>query len=97
MRGFWTDENGATTVDWVVLAASAGAMALSVTALLSDGVSGVGAQVESTLDGIEVAQIALSPGTPPNPVADPPPPPPAQEVADDCADCLIIVVPNDNL
>lgn len=92
-RHIRADETGATTVDWVVLTASAGAMALSMMALLSDGSQSLGGRVQDRLAGVEVARIALASPAP----SDPPPLPVAEEVGDVCGDCPIVVLPADDL
>lgn len=100
-RNFWVEEGGSTTVDWVVLTASAGAMAVSMVVLLSEGEHGLGGRVQASLAGVELAGVASEPDSPaaPPPRADSPAapaaPPVADADADPCRDCPIIALPRD--
>ncbi|WP_316016046.1 hypothetical protein [Roseobacter sp. HKCCA0434] len=58
LRSFWTEEDGAVTVDWVVLAGAVVAMALVIMVIIRPGVNSgsekistaIATAVSSTLD-----------------------------------------------
>ncbi|SFR57541.1 hypothetical protein [Litoreibacter janthinus] len=46
---FWTDESGAVTVDWVILAAGVIGLALASMGVVIDGTEDLSGDVEATL------------------------------------------------
>ncbi len=55
IKNFRADEDGAVTVDWVVLTAAIVGLGIAVLASVSDGVSALGTKIEAELtDNIEV-------------------------------------------
>ncbi len=53
IRNFCQSENGAVTVDWVVLTAAVVALATGIVAVLIDGAAGVSAGTEAFMTGFE--------------------------------------------
>lgn len=51
-RSFLTDEDGAVTVEWVVLTAGIVTLALAVVLTVSDGVESLGTQINEKADAV---------------------------------------------
>lgn len=49
VKSFWADEDGATTVEWVVLCAGVVGLGIAVTNLLSSGVGKVATSIQAEL------------------------------------------------
>ena len=50
---FSTDESGAVTVDWVVLAAAVIALGLVVMIAIEPAISGLSSNIAATIDGVK--------------------------------------------
>ncbi|WP_417256912.1 pilus assembly protein [Celeribacter halophilus] len=53
-KNFVHDEDGAVTVDWVVLTAAIVGLGVAVLASVSGGVTGLGTKIDTALDSQEV-------------------------------------------
>ena len=51
-RSFLTDEDGAVTVEWVVLTAGIVTLALAVVLTVNDGVESLGTQINEKADAV---------------------------------------------
>ena len=60
---FLSDEDGAVTLDWVVLTASIGALGVGAIALLININTDMGVKIGNSLSGAEVVTVDLLPKT----------------------------------
>ncbi|MEM9318504.1 MAG: hypothetical protein AAGA70_05810 [Pseudomonadota bacterium] len=54
-KSFWTEDDGAITVDWVVLSAGAVSMAIAATAVIGDGLQGLTSNLEAQLRSQQIS------------------------------------------
>ena len=57
LREFWTDQDGAVTVDWVVLSAAVVGLGIASIAAVRSGVADLGGEIASSLSGATVAAL----------------------------------------
>ena len=57
MQGFWNDQSGAVTVDWVVLSAAIVGLGIGSAAVVQRGSSDLGAGIQSSLSNARVAML----------------------------------------
>jgi len=55
VKNFRNDEDGAVTVDWVVLTAAIVGLGIAVLASVSDGVTSLAGKISGELDGMSIA------------------------------------------
>jgi Flp pilus assembly pilin Flp len=56
-RLFWTDDSGATTVDWVVLTAAAIGLTLAMMLTMNGSISTVAGEMETVLGNVGVVEL----------------------------------------
>ena len=70
IRRFQTDDQGAVSVDWVVLTAISAAFGVVVLTAMSSGTQGVADNMAIVLDGVQILDLDLAPveadATPPD-------------------------------
>ena len=59
IKAFARDENGAVTVDWVVLTAAVVGLAVAAYGSIQSGASSLTAATDTTLSGMTVGDVAL--------------------------------------
>ena len=59
IKAFARDENGAVTVDWVVLTAAVVGLAVAAYGAIQTGASNLTAATDTTLSGMTVGNVAL--------------------------------------
>ena len=62
IKAFARDENGAVTVDWVVLTAAVVGLAVAAYGSIQSGASNLTAATDTTLSGMTVGNVSLPSG-----------------------------------
>lgn len=57
LHHFWTDETGATTVDWVVLTGGVIGLTLAMLLTMNGSASSVAADLETVLESVDVVEL----------------------------------------
>jgi Flp pilus assembly pilin Flp len=60
VRTFARDDDGAVTVDWVVLTAAVVGLGIAVITAISSGVGGVGGSVERSVSGLSISALDVN-------------------------------------
>ncbi|MEM9754496.1 MAG: hypothetical protein AAF914_00805 [Pseudomonadota bacterium] len=67
MKAFAVNEDGAVTVDWVVLTAALVGLGLAVIAVVSNGLESISTEIETELSGIDAGAQPFGPNAPTTP------------------------------